>query len=129
MNLYKIIFEHHSPLDSEEGIKTYLLANNTEEVYEYMLKRYWLWRNSKDEKLYPVYNYDYEEICTESFREKMLRINGEIHEEDPDLSDAYSGITLYGWELIDTPPDTDFSDMIKLGIVKVGYIRKHDDFL
>ena len=49
--------------------------------------------------------------------EKMLRIKGEMNDEDYDYSDAYYGITLYGWELIKENVTTDFTEMINLGII------------
>ncbi len=129
MNLYKIAFEHYSPKDSKEGIDTYLLANTAEEVYEYMRKEYRIWDDSDDMGPYPVYDNDDNKIGTETLHEKIIRNCGELYDVDIDLSTAYYGATMRGWKLIETPPDIDFSDMIKLGIVKVGCIRKHDDFL
>ena len=36
MNLYKVLFSHYAPKDSETGIKALLLANNDEQVYEWI---------------------------------------------------------------------------------------------
>ena len=47
-----------------------------------------------------VYDDDYELIGTESRREKWLRIGGQIWDDSNDYSDAYYGITHYGWEEI-----------------------------
>lgn len=118
MNLYKIIFSHYSPKDSEIGIKTYLLANNEDDVYNYIDKEYnyGCWKDQEEEK-YEVFNDDYDIIGTETFREKIIRIKGDMNDEDYDYSDAFYGITLYGWKLIKENVDFDLSNVIELGIV------------
>ena len=96
MNLYKILFKHVAPKDHKIGIETYLLASCDEEVYEYISKEY----------------------ASETFRERMIRIRGELNDEYIDFSDAYYGITLYEWELIKTDIHTDLKEFIELGIVE-----------
>jgi hypothetical protein len=47
----------------------------------------------------------------------MLRLKGEIEDSSVDFSDAYYGITLYGWELLKENVVTDYSELIELGII------------
>jgi len=50
MNLYKITFSHVAPKDLAEGIKGYLLAENDEQIYNYIDKtfNYDCWEDSED---------------------------------------------------------------------------------
>ena len=122
MNLYKITFSHTAPKDQDEGIKGYLLAENDEQVYNYIDKtfNYECWKDAdEDEDREPIelYDDDYNVIGTETFKEKIIRIKGEQNDEDYDYCDAYYGITLYGWELVKENADGDYSEMIELGII------------
>ena len=98
MNLYKIIFEHSGPKSQETGIKEYVLAENSTRIYEYIDDKYCYGCWSDYPGLF--------EIC------------GDINDEDYDFSDAYYGITLYGWELVKENIE-DCSSMIELGVVKI----------
>ena len=124
MNLYKITFSHTAPKDQAKGIIGYFLAENEEQVYNYIDKtfQYGCWKDSEeDEDREPIelYDDDYNVIGTETFKEKMLRIKGEINDDDYDYSDAYYGITLFGWELVKENTKSDYTEMIDLGIIAV----------
>jgi len=117
MNIYEILFTHYSPKDSETGIKRLLVADNDEEVYDYIksepkgIYNNWLENESlvysteKDAFTYEdgsesdEYFAD-EQGNPETFKQRMLRLKGEMFDEDFDLSDLYYGKTLYGWQLI-----------------------------
>jgi hypothetical protein len=103
MNLYKIIFSHTAPKDTEFGLVEYLIADNENDVYEHIDKEFnygcWNDKNNESGEL-EIYNDDYDVIGTETFKEKMIRIKGEINDDDYDFSDSYYGITLYGWEKV-----------------------------
>ena len=110
-NIYKIRFSHTAPKDTETGIKCFLMAHTDEEVFEY-LKYHFNTCWSDDEKDYPA-EYD-------SIRKKIIRLKGEMYDKDYDFSDAYYGITLFGWELIaEGIHQEDFSKSIELGIIKL----------
>jgi len=47
----------------------------------------------------------------------MIRIKGELNDEDFTNEDAYYGNTIFGWELLKGNPETDFAELIELGIV------------
>lgn len=109
MNLYKIKFEHFAPKGSKTGIVTYLIAASDEAVYEWMKLDKNIDDNSictgyeyheEDEEIFDVYDSEYNVIGQESFKEKTIRLRGEIHDEEADVSDAYYGVTLYGWDLV-----------------------------
>ena len=105
MNLYRINFLHAGPKDRAEGIVGYLLAENDEQVYDYINENIcssWLEEEEYGEGL---------------GKERILEIHGDMYDEDFDFSDAYYGITLYGWELIKENASGDYREMIELGII------------
>jgi hypothetical protein len=124
MNLYEIILEHFSQKGSKRGIFTYLFANSNEEVYEWLKTNPTLkdgrWvvvcyeDSEKDGDTFEIYDNDYNIIGTETFKEKMIRLHGDLYDEDAELCDEdaelcdlYYGRTLIGWKLIkeDVKPD------------------------
>lgn len=119
MNLYKITFLHAGPKDRKKGIKGYVLAENEEKVFNYIDETfehgYW---SDPDNEPVDVYDEDFNLIGTETLKEKIIRIKGEINDEDYDFDDAYYGITLYGWELVKENADGDYTEMIELEIIK-----------
>jgi hypothetical protein len=120
MNLYKIVFSHSAPKDTSHGIKTYLLANNDDEVYDYIDREYayGVWSDTEtDNEIFNVYDDDYNVIGNELFHGKIIRLKGDINDDDVDFADAYYGITLYGWEIIESDTNRDFSGDIELGMV------------
>jgi hypothetical protein len=110
MNLYEIMMEHYAPKDSEKGIHTYLAANSDEEVYEWLKSEpilkdgrqiFLTWGMSEEDgEEFGIYDNNYEVIGTETFKDKMIRIKGDMNDEDADFSDLYYGKTFIGWSLI-----------------------------
>lgn len=126
MNIYKIEFLHAAPKDAERGLKCLLLAENEEQVYEWIKSEpkigerslYNGWADSEEEnEEFEVYNDNYDLIGKENFKEKMIRLKGQMNDDDYDYSDAYYGITLFGWSLLKENVNTDYSELIELGIV------------
>ena len=101
MNLYRIDVEHFSQKDSHLAIETFVTAKDDESVYRWLDKEKnsgcWSKRDEED-GLYDIYNDDLEIAGQESYKEKMLRLKGELNDEDRDCSDLYYGKTFYGWE-------------------------------
>lgn len=129
MNLYRILFTHTAPKDTKLGIETYLLAENEDDVYHHIDEEYkWGgWSDSEsDGKTFDVYDEDWNQIGTETFREKIMRIKGDMNDEDYDFSDAYYGITLYGWELVATNVREMWDGLIELGIFSNAAERRKE---
>jgi len=127
MNLYKITFIHYSQKDSKEGIETYLLAENDKEVYNYIEKEYYYgcWVDEeKENKMCSIYGDEYHIMGKETYKEKIIRIKGEINDEDYDICDLYYGLTLRGWELVKENINIDFTKFIELGIVNESKRQK-----
>lgn len=127
-NLYKITFSHHGPKNSEKGIKTYLLANTDDEVYEWFKtakdpdfpNSQWMfpyWDDEETEQeVFDVYDDKYNAIGTETYKEKIIRLKGNINDDEVDFTDSYYGITLYGWEFISEVDEAQSEILLKLGI-------------
>jgi len=132
-NLYKIEFTHYSPKDSESGTKNLLLAQNDEQVYEWIKTAEGIYNSwGDDEKV----TYDeIEEIFKdeyggevsgwwkdgkpELFKERMMRLKGEINDEDYQVEDAYYGVTVWGWEILLENVDVDnYQDLIQKEFIK-----------
>ncbi|MEK4006518.1 hypothetical protein [Paenibacillus sp. FSL H3-0333] len=133
MNLYKIMFEHFAPKDSKAGIVTYLQAQSDEEVYEWLKSEPEAGNEGKvftsykykeeDRETYDIYDKDYNCVGQESFKEKMIRLHGDMFDEDADVSDAYYGVTLYGWECVKENISLELSESIKHSGVSVHEIN------
>ena len=96
MNLYKIMFEHFSQKDSQTGIKCFLLAEDDEQVYE------WLKSDPRlgEDWITTCYE-DFEEEDEEgNFKERLIACQGEMFDEYYEPTDLYYGAIAYGWEAI-----------------------------
>lgn len=141
MNLYSIDFKHYSPKDSESGIKYLLIAENDEQVYEHIASEpkvgnFQLFNSWKDDESIK-YNKEKEQFIDpdgdeaerywwedengnpEEFKTRMLRLKGEMYDYDLVVEDAFYGVTFYGWSLLKENINTDYSELIQLGIVQV----------
>ena len=104
------MLEHYSPKDSEKGILTYLAAQSDEEVYEWLksdptLKDersiYTSYKDyEKDREVFEIYDDNYKVVGEETFKERMIRLKGDLYDEEADFSDLYYGKTLIGWKLV-----------------------------
>lgn len=112
MNLYEIMLEHYAPKDSEKGILTYLVANSDEEVYEWLKKdiklkdgrrlytSYYDREDDNEGEVFEIYDENYNVVGTETYREKIIKLKGDMFDEDEELSDLYYGETFTGWRLV-----------------------------
>jgi len=98
MNLYEIRMRYYAPKDSKEGIICYLLTESDEKVYE--------WIGSEPEiegcELYNswMYDYDLDKEDEEGFKEKIIKCQGDMYDDESEVYDLYHGATQYGWGLI-----------------------------
>lgn len=122
MNLYEIILEHYAPKDSERGIFTYLLTNSDEEVYEWLKTNpnlldgrsiYTPYEdNEEDDTLFEIYNDDFEVVGYEKYKDRMIRLKGELNDE-VELTDLYYGMTLVGWRMVKSDIPTEQIELLK----------------
>lgn len=117
MNLYALKFKHYSQKDSKhysqkdskEGIVTYLIAESSEAIYEWFKSEptvngnqiYNSYKdNEKDSTTFKIYDKDYNIIATETFKKRMIRLNGKMFDKNAESRDLFYGVIQYGWELI-----------------------------
>ena len=110
-NLYSIRFKHFAPKDSKEGIVGYVIAHSSEDVYEFIksepeLNGVNIYNEFEDkengfedgEDGFEDEGNEVDNIDEESFKERMIRLGGEMYDEDAEVNDAYYGVTHYGWK-------------------------------
>ena len=89
-----------------------MLAESNEAVYQWVDKEkcYGMYSDrDREDGLIDIYDDDYSVVGQETFKEKMLRIGGEFFDEDYEPQDLYYGVTIYGWEKIE-------SDMLEVEV-------------
>ena len=123
MNIYRILVENCGPKSQWINTKCFLLAEDELEVYNYIDKELAddAWTERDDEHdLIDIYDEDFEVIGQETYKEKLLRLKGEIDDEDKSYDDAHYGLTFYAWELVE------FSDMddAERVLEEAGMLRK-----
>ena len=121
MDIYKIIVQHFSQKDSHESIETFLLAESDEAVYQWVDKEkcYGMYADMTEEgDLINIYDDDYNITGQETFKEKMIRIGGQYFDGDYEPQDLYYGVTIYGWEKLESEMlDTEIEALKKLGVL------------
>jgi hypothetical protein len=117
-SLFRIIVLHGGPKDSHTSTETYLVAESEEEVCSWIdrEKNHGLWFD-EDEDADP--NVRSDDSGNEiPFRQWVMLKHGDLEDEEG-WSDAYYGVTKWGWEAIEASPD-DIATLLRLGIaVKV----------
>jgi hypothetical protein len=118
-NLYKIIFKHYAPKDSECGIKCLVLAKDATDIYEWLKTNPKVGNNTSFDYLFTGWGDAENKYADDGvdFKQKMLDNNGQIDDPDYDYSDAYYGITLYGWRLLKENVTTDYQELKNLSIL------------
>lgn len=134
MKLYKILKRHYSPKDSEAGICYFLVANNAEEVFNYLddKENNGIWNDrSTEDGLLDIYDDNFEVIGQETYKQKMIRICGEFFDEEADTSDSYYGVTHYGWKEVTNSKDLykEVEVLKLLGIVKFISEQEYEKFI
>lgn len=113
MNLYQINFKHIAQKDSMSGIYCYLIANNDEEVYEWLKKE----NNPNDELdiLYTNFE-DYENDDVE-FKQIIVKNKGVSNSKYESFDDLYYCKTHINWELkSEDIKDNDYQIMKSNGV-------------
>ena len=125
MNLYRIILKHYSQKDSCEATACLLMAKDDEAVYEWIKTEpdcccyaSGSWSDEEDDnKRYAIYDDDYEEIGTRSFKEKIVSLKGNINDDDVSYDDLYYGLTLVGWEMIEADSTFNYPALVDSGLL------------
>ena len=126
MNLYKIIFSHYGPKDSQEGVKTLVASESDEQVYSWLasdpgeITTGWKYNENIvfNTELGAFVDADGDVVNEgwwddddnpEDYKTRMIRLRGDM---DEDFDDAFYGVTLYDWEMIDENVSQDKIDYL-----------------
>lgn len=124
--LFQVLVLHAAPQDKHCSIQTYLVADSDEDVYEWIKSEpiegvYVDWdEKERGGEVFEVRNDDFDLVGTESFKERIIRLRGEMFEEFYDFSVAYEGVTLYGWKRIGDVTSSQIATLQELGIAHVA---------
>jgi len=106
-----------------------LLAKDDEAVYEFLKKGYagveeaYIATNYKynEDKVSTLYDENFCEIGTETFKERMIRLRGSINNEEAADNDLYYDNAFYKWKLLkENVNNEDYKDLIDLKVVVIA---------
>ena len=126
-NLYKILVQHTAPKEHFKSMVEYVIACNDEDMYNYIDNEhnYNAWEDRCEyevdgsEERRRVYDDNYTCVGTIPHKEYIISSRGEMFDEDYDYSDAFYGITLYGWELVQENINVaTLQHVINMGVIK-----------
>ena len=109
MNLYKIKLWHYAPKDSEEATVCLLLAEDDEQVYE------WIKSEPKSDQFNMWVSWADMEAEDPDFKDTVIKNQ---RKENDDYLDLYYGLTEYGWELLIPNFSGDLTQLIETGFVQ-----------
>lgn len=104
MNLYELRFRHYAQKDNKEGIICYLLAENNEQIYDFIRSEPTIKDGSKyDISIYVSWMYKDDpenEEFEKDFKDRIINCNGEMYDDEAEIADLYYGLTHYGWNFV-----------------------------
>ncbi len=120
MKLYSILIRHCAPKDCKESLIGYFFAENDLIIMDYidkqLLSGIWSDRHNED-GLCDIRDEDFNVVKKDvTYKEKILHFRGEFHDPEADYSDAYYGITHYGWTEGKEISSEEMETLVKLGI-------------
>lgn len=129
MKLWELRFRHYAPKDSEEGIIGYLIADTSEQIYDFIKTEPTLQDDSNfDRGLYVDWMYKDnpdDEVYDEDHRERLIDCCGEMYDEEEEVNDAFYGVTHYGWVCVrDEISNLEIATLQSCGIIVVDVPRE-----
>ncbi|HHT97258.1 MAG TPA: hypothetical protein GXZ90_05125 [Clostridiales bacterium] len=117
MKLYEIRFRFYAPKDSKEGILTYLLAESSEDVYEWIRSEPKL-QNDKHIFVSWMYKDDPEaDEYEKDFKNRIIECCGDMYDDESEVYDLYYGATQYGWKEVSSNVSSNITyELKRLGI-------------
>jgi hypothetical protein len=120
MKLYKIKVLHAAPKDSHTSIETYLVAENDEQVADWINQNkqhgYWFGCDDEEKSKTDYFSDKLERDIT--FYEYVMENKGDL-EDESGYDDAYYGVTKWGWEEVEIPESTFYlPKLIEFGIAE-----------
>jgi len=119
MKLYSILIRHCAPKDYKESLVGYFLAQDDTQIMNYidkeLLSGIWSDRHNED-GMCEIYDDEGNILGKETYKEKMLHWRGEFYEPNADYSDAYYGVTHYGWTEGREISEVEAETLVRLGV-------------
>lgn len=104
MKLWELNFRHYAPKDSKEGIVCYLVAETSEQIYEFLKTDPTIPDGTKyGRSIYVSWKYKdnpENEEYDEKHRQRLIECCGEMYDDAAEVCDLYYGLTHYGWKCI-----------------------------
>lgn len=104
MKLWELLFRHYAPKDSEEGIICYLLADTSEQIYDFLKTEPTIPDGTQYGRgIYTSWEYvddPEDEEYDENHRKRLIECCGEMFDEEEEVSNAFYGVIHYGWNCI-----------------------------
>ena len=127
--LHKILARHFSPKDSIDCVFLYVVADSERTVFDKLdspcignagrIFTFGAW-SERDEsgEVLDVYDSSYNIVGQETNVQKMMRIRGDYNDQDFDTSDAYYGVTAWGWDEGVDITEEDAQALFRLGLAE-----------
>lgn len=103
MKLWELRFRHYAPKDSEEGILGYLIADTSEQIYEFLKTEPTIPDGGHGRGIFVSWMYKDDpenEEYDESHRQRLIECCGEMYDEGEEVNDTFYGVTHYGWSCV-----------------------------
>ena len=118
--LYRIKVLHGGPKSSHTATETFLVAESDEQVANWIEKEkqhghWWTPYSPVDPEEEPETRYDSDADQDIPFYDYILKNRGDLEDEEG-WSDAYYGVTKWGWEEVETASAADVETLTRLGI-------------
>ena len=111
-HIYSLNFRHFTPKDSETGHICFVIANNDEQILDWLntdpsnlgINGNWVlgWKDNLEEEIELVvdlYQDEKNEYISKFWKSKLDN-RGDIDNDDVRIGNPYYGATLYGWKLL-----------------------------
>lgn len=117
LKLFKIMQRFSAPKDNVEFVFKYVLAENEEIVFRHIdiLAN---WTMCDEGEMFDVYD-GYQLVIQESLTEKLMRLRGDINDEDFELEDLDYGVTQWGWDEGSEISVDDSATLVRLNLAEV----------
>lgn len=132
MALWELKFRHYAPKGSEEGIICYLVAESSEQIYEFLKTDPRIPDGTDDEKGIYVDWMDKDdpdnELYDENHKNRLIGCCGEMYDDEAELNDLFYGLTHYGWRIIDEHfKKIEINTLKSYGIIVIDAIKEIAD--
>ena len=131
MKLWELNFRHYAPKDSEEGIICYLVAESSEQIYEFLKTEPTIPDGTKyGRSIFNNWKYKdnpEDESYDENHKARLIDCCGEMYDDEAEICDLYYGLTHYGWRCVCKDfRETEIDTLKSYGIIVVNCNEKRE---